>query len=416
MKRRVLFIFCAVAALALLPAASFAAPSHCADIATSAGPAPPELAAECGGKLPDSYPQFNPSDLAASPDGVLTTCSTMTLNNPGAPVDTGLLDFRPACDFAGDDFTKLYCFTFDVPGVLSTVDISTCTETVIGTGSNTQSASGMAWDNSNGTMYLSTTNIATSELHTVNLGTGATTLVGGMGAASPGAIAIAVMDGQMYSFDVTSDSLHSINKSTGAATTIGPLGFDANFAQGMDFDESDGTCYIFAFNNTVFNAELRTCDVNTGATALVGGIGGGELREWTGAGVLAGGGGGGPDYLLCDNFNKTWEVNLDLCPEAANGLCITGVRQSGFAPCGLTGIGDVPIFGAFSNGVVQMTSMDDPLDDPLGACQAVTWTCNVGGGCTGGVWHNESLSTGTFSLTPGACVGPTSGYDPSRGE
>ena len=277
-----------VAVLALLPAVGVAAPSNCANLATTAGPVPPELAAECGGKGATGAPQFAPTDMAMSPDGVLSMCSTMTLNNPAVTVDFGFIDFRPACDFAGGDFSQLYCYDFGIPASLFSVDTATCVETFIGVGNNggAQSMSGMAWDSATGTMYASTTDVATSELHIVNLGTGATTFVGSMGADSTGNIAIAMLGGQMYGYDIVNDSLQSIDKFTGLATTIGPLGFDANFAQGMDFDEQDGTCYIFAFNNGAFAGELRTCDVNTGATALVGTIGPGDLREWTGAGVM----------------------------------------------------------------------------------------------------------------------------------
>jgi hypothetical protein len=308
MKRNMIFILCAVAALLLLPEAGFAA-SNCTDIATSAGQVPADLAAACSSDAAESKPHFNPTDMAVSPDGVLEQCSSMILNNPGAPADFGSVPFHPACDFAGSDFSALYCYTIDVPGVLSSVSTADCSQTVIGTANNTQGASGMAWDDSTGTMYLSTTDIVTSELHVVDLGTGATTLVGGMGAASPANIAIGAVGGQLYGFDVVNDSLQSIDKNTGTATTIGPLGFDANFAQGMDFDESDGTCYIFAFNAAAFAAELRTCDVNTGATALVGTIGDGiTLREWTGPGIMT-----SPpsDALFCfslDNFCDTIEI------------------------------------------------------------------------------------------------------------
>src|SRR5690606_35981099 len=67
----------------------------------------------------------------------------------------------------------------------------------------------------------------------------------------------------------------TLNKSTGAATLIGPLGFDANFGQAMDFDNDDGTLYLYAFSNTSFLAELRTANLSTGATTLVGTMGAG---------------------------------------------------------------------------------------------------------------------------------------------
>jgi hypothetical protein len=77
-------------------------------------------------------------------------------------------------------------------------------------------------------------------------------------------------NGNMYGYDIVTDSFYSIDKTTAAATLIGPLGFDANFAQDMDFDPTDGTCYLGAFNNGTFTGELRTVNLTTGATTLVG--------------------------------------------------------------------------------------------------------------------------------------------------
>lgn len=84
---------------------------------------------------------------------------------------------------------------------------------------------------------------------------------------------------------LVSDNLLLIDKATGAGTVVGPLGFDANFGQGMDCDERTGTCFLFAFNGGTFQPELRICDTNTGATTLVGRIGGPDLRQIGGAGI-----------------------------------------------------------------------------------------------------------------------------------
>jgi hypothetical protein len=232
--------------------------------------------------------------MAISPDGVLTQCASMILGTPENVTTFGSVPFQPACDFANNDFSKLYCMDFSVPAVFSTVDASTCAQTVLGTAGNFQNFSGMAWDATTGTMYGSTTDVFTSNLYTINLANGATTLVGNM-TNSPANIAIGIdQNGDLYGYDIVLDSLFSYNKTNGAGTLIGPIGFDANFAQGMDFDHSDNTCYIFGFNALTFAAELRTCDVNTGATTLVGVIGQntpGGLQEWTGPGILVPDGG-----------------------------------------------------------------------------------------------------------------------------
>jgi len=111
---------------------------------------------------------------------------------------------------------------------------------------------------------------------------------------------------------------------------------------------------------------------------------------------------------LCDDFGATWNVSVSPCSEAAGGQCVDGQRLSpGLAPCGITGNGDFDVHGAFANQVVSMASLDTLTDN----CVAVHWTCNTGGGCSG-VWHNEGLGSGNFTLSPGACFGPGTDADP----
>ena len=87
-------------------------------------------------------------------------------------------------------------------------------------------------------------------------------------------IAIAINNsGQMYGQEITTDVMLSIDKSTGAGTVLGALGFDANYGQGMDFDPITETLYLSAFNNTTFQAELRTGNTTTGNTTLIGVLG-----------------------------------------------------------------------------------------------------------------------------------------------
>ncbi len=103
---------------------------------------------------------------------------------------------------------------------------------------------------------------------------------------SPCSIAVAVdTGGTMYTYDLVNDVLLTVDKATGAGTTIGSIGFDANFGQGMDYDPTTGTMYMAAFNNGTFLAELRTVDLATGNTALVGVLGragAGEQIGWIG--------------------------------------------------------------------------------------------------------------------------------------
>jgi hypothetical protein len=105
-------------------------------------------------------------------------------------------------------------------------------------------------------------------LYTININTGAATLVGTITNA-PCAMALAIDPaGQwLYAVDIVNDNLVKIDPATGAGTIVGPVGIDANFAQGMDFDDFTGTLYWAAFSSF---GELRILDTTTGASTLVG--------------------------------------------------------------------------------------------------------------------------------------------------
>ena len=85
------------------------------------------------------------------------------------------------------------------------------------------------------------------------------------------AISLAISNtGEMYTMDIDDDKLYQLNKITAAAILIGLIGFDANFGQGMARDAFTGILYMAAFNNTVFDSQLRSVDLLTGLTALIG--------------------------------------------------------------------------------------------------------------------------------------------------
>jgi len=85
------------------------------------------------------------------------------------------------------------------------------------------------------------------------------------------AISLAITaSGDLYTMDIDSDQLFFINKITAVAILIGNIGFDANFGQGMARAALTGLIFMAAFNNTVFDSELRSVDLITGLTTLIG--------------------------------------------------------------------------------------------------------------------------------------------------
>jgi hypothetical protein len=185
-------------------------------------------------------------------------------------------------------------------------------------------------------------------LYTINLASGAATMVGSLGSAATCIIGIAVnASGEMYGVDIISDTLVSINKSTGAATTIGSLGYDANYSQGCDFDEPTGTLYLAAYNNATGTGELRVADLTTGATSFIGYFGGTGMWELNSMAIAAGG--------ACSNpADLTW---LTVNPTA--GTTIPG----GTSPVDVTFDSTGIAVGTY-DGVLCVNS-NDP-DEPLG--------------------------------------------------
>ena len=179
-----------------------------------------------------------------------------------------------AGDFVGGDASKTY--QIKDTNALVTIDALTGAETVIGTLATPpggETYTGMTFDPSTGNTYASSCNITTSSLFQIDVATATATRIGAI-TNSPCSIAIAAdTGGTLYTYDLVNDTLLSVDKATGAGTTIGSIGFDANFGQGMDYDGATGTMYMSAFNNGLFQPELRIVDLTTGNTTLVGVLG-----------------------------------------------------------------------------------------------------------------------------------------------
>ncbi|MFO1505756.1 MAG: hypothetical protein U1F23_01540 [Lysobacterales bacterium] len=144
--------------------------------------------------------------------------------------------------FASNDFSTEYAISYP-DGDLVAIDTSTGALQVIGNTGFGSSLTGIRWDPTSGMTYAMASSCGgPSSLYTLDLGTGATTLVGST-SESTCIIDIAIDPyGAMYGVDALTSSLVRIYKNTGASQTIGPLGStDANFGEGLDFDQATGT-------------------------------------------------------------------------------------------------------------------------------------------------------------------------------
>lgn len=186
-----------------------------------------------------------------------------------------------AGDFAGEDFSTLYAIDFrsydlykidTATGALTLVYL-----TVPPPGVSSNAWNGMSWDPTTNTMFAVTSGgrTAASYLVKLDLATAETTPVGtitGVGDPTNGTVIIDIAvdpNGLMYGVDIVTDTLVAIDKTTGEASTIGSIGFDANYSEGLDFDDSTGVLYFSAIDNSTGLAEMYTLDTQTGMGTLI---------------------------------------------------------------------------------------------------------------------------------------------------
>ncbi len=193
--------------------------------------------------------------------GFLTTAATHTNFSPGSADLFGAMEF--------DNNGILYCIAVAAGSQLQRLDTTTGVLTPLGsiTGINNEQVLGMSFNIVNSTMYITTITAGFDNLYKLNLSSRVATLVGSTGQNMFG-IAINTQ-GQCYGVNLT-DFLVSIDLSNGASAQIGAIGFDANFIQGLSFDRSTDSLWYAAYNNTVGQGQLRTVNLSTGATNLVG--------------------------------------------------------------------------------------------------------------------------------------------------
>lgn len=197
------------------------------------------------------------------------TIVSFDVDDPATPTNIGPTSYQ----FFGGDFdsynTGFFWAIDHNTNALYTVDIVTGFATFVAplTGMTSgQSISGMACDKSTGIMYVSSTSVSASDIYTIDLTTGALTLVGTTGI--PGLIEIAIDGtGTMYGWDIVNDQSFIIDKFTGASTLLGPLGYDLNYAQGGNWDPASDIIYLAAYD---FSGQLMTLDKTTGALTYIG--------------------------------------------------------------------------------------------------------------------------------------------------
>ena len=185
--------------------------------------------------------------------------------------DQSTLDYPTGGTWAnGQWYCALDNANSTTPYYLITMDPATGARTIIG--DMGVSVTGLSYNTVNKTMYAIAFDGAVSKLYTINLGTGASTSVGTCGPDLLINLAINAA-GQAFSVDISTDVLSSVNLTTGALTPIGPIGFNASYAQDMDFNHATGDLFIAAQDMT--SGWLGWVNTTTGAVLKIGDFEGG---------------------------------------------------------------------------------------------------------------------------------------------
>ena len=147
-------------------------------------------------------------------------------------------------------------YVHDSGGELGTVDVSTGAVTLIGNMGVIMTD--IAFDTS-GQLY----GVSFSNLYSINAGTAAASLIGAHGIAGGNALVFG-SDGTLYGAGNASTSLFTINPGTGASAAVGNMGFFS----GGDLAFNGGSFYLASSSN-----QLVRVNPTTGAGSLVGSFG-----------------------------------------------------------------------------------------------------------------------------------------------
>jgi len=153
------------------------------------------------------------------------------------------------------------------PYQLITLNPATGARTVIGDMGTYMN--GLSYNPANNTLY----GVDATSLYSIDMTNAETALIG-TNTGSINMINLAINStGQAFAVDVTSDVLGSVNLTTGIFTTIGPIGFNANYAQDMEFDRETGDLFMTA--EDLSSGWLGWVNQATGAVLKIGDFEGG---------------------------------------------------------------------------------------------------------------------------------------------
>lgn len=138
---------------------------------------------------------------------------------------------------------------------------------------------GITYNPNTGIMYGTYWDGVNNQLYTIDMATGAPTLVGTIGTSL---LINLASDGSnyLYGVGITDDVLYQVDPSVPSVTAIGATGQSFNYAQDMEYDFENDIMYVAGYTTV---GQLFTIDLTTGVCTLVGNFQGGS--ELTGVAI-----------------------------------------------------------------------------------------------------------------------------------
>ena len=168
-------------------------------------------------------------------------------------------------DFTPDGST-LYGL-LDNPPSLITVNQATGAPTTVGPMPRgpTEHWTDLTIDPITGRAYATTVadNVTSYAMYTVDLATGATTLIASVGASAMPIDMSMNCEGVLYAETLGTSGLYRVNPASAQMTLVGPLGAFLQGAQGMDFDNATGVLHAWLYGGS--NTNYSSINVATGA-------------------------------------------------------------------------------------------------------------------------------------------------------
>ncbi|MEW6251481.1 MAG: hypothetical protein AB1716_12595 [Planctomycetota bacterium] len=225
----------------------------------------------------------------AAPYNYFQTIETRSPGNRTCIAQMSFGGFTSGLDFHADG--RLYGYMMPLAGwpngdLLYSIDTGTGQMTYIGIGDvGGTSVTGMTYNRVDRKMYICDWTNSERGIRTIDVTNARTSprvivsYVSG-GSGSPWLIGIAAhpTTGKIYGLDIGGDRICEIDPGTGQARGIGALntpGYDWQYGQGLEFDDSDGTLYAAPMgepSSSGLSGHWGTIDLNTGNYSDIGRI------------------------------------------------------------------------------------------------------------------------------------------------